>query len=183
VVSATQATHAVYYVFSTIHWTTIGISSTVIGTLWSIGVLAEILLFAYAGRIARHIGPAPLMMIGAGAALIRWSLTSLDPPLPVLFVLQSMHGLTFGATYLGAMEFMKRAIPPHMTATAQGIYASFSAGIGMGSGYLAAGPLYRAFGAHAYLGMAALSLAALGLGFLLLRHWRGGPLLSAPEGG
>jgi MFS transporter, PPP family, 3-phenylpropionic acid transporter len=179
--SATQAAHAVYYVFGTIHWTTIGISPTIIGTLWSIGVAAEMALFAYAWRITQHIGPAPLMAIGAAAACIRWTLTSFDPPLGLLFLLQAMHGLTFGATYLGAMEFMKRAFPPHMTATVQGVYASFSAGVGMGSGYLAAGPLYRTFGSGAYLGMATVSLIALALSMLLLQRWHGGGVLSSPE--
>lgn len=175
--SATQATHAVYYVFGTIHWTSIGISPTVIGTLWSIGVVAEMALFAYAWRITRHLEPGPLMAIGAAAACIRWTLTSFDPPLGLLFILQAMHGLTFGATYLGAMEFMKRAFPSHMTATVQGVYASFSAGVGMGGSYLAAGPLYRTFGSGAYLGMAALSFMALLLSLLLLRRWSGGGVL------
>lgn len=176
--SATQAAHAVYYVFGTIHWTSIGISPTIIGTLWSIGVVAEMVLFAYARRITQHLEPAPLIAIGAAAACIRWTLTSLDPPLGLLFILQAMHGLTFGATYLGAMEFMKRAFPSHMTATVQGVYASFSAGVGMGSGYLAAGPLYRTFGSDAYLGMAALSLMALVLSILLLQRWHGGGVLA-----
>jgi MFS transporter, PPP family, 3-phenylpropionic acid transporter len=179
--SATQAAHAVYYVFGTIHWTTVGISPTVIGMLWSIGVVAEMVLFAYAWRITRHLEPVPLMVIGAAAACIRWTLTSLDPPLGLLFLLQVTHGLTFGATYLGSMEFMKRAFPSHMTATVQGVYASFSAGVGMGGSYLAAGPLYRTFGSGAYLGMAALSLMALALSILLLQRWHGGGVLSSPE--
>ncbi len=178
--SAVQATHAVYYLFGTIHWTSIGISPTVVGVLWAVGVVAEIVLFAYAARVARHVGPVQLIAVGGAAAALRWTLTSFDPPLPLLFLLQLLHGLTFGATYLGAMNFMARAFPPQLAATAQGIYASFSAGIAMGSAYLAAGPLYRTFGASAYLSMAALSLVALALTLALLRRWDGGPL-SAPE--
>jgi PPP family 3-phenylpropionic acid transporter len=178
--SAVQATHAVYYLFGTIHWTSIGISPTLVGVLWAVGVVAEIVLFAYAARVARHVGPVQLIAVGGAAAALRWTLTSFDPPLPLLFVLQLLHGLTFGATYLGAMNFMGRAFPPQLAATAQGIYASFSAGIAMGSAYLAAGPLYRTFGASAYLSMAALSLVALALTLALLRRWDGGPL-SAPE--
>ncbi len=64
-----------------------------------------------------------------------------------------------------------------MAATVQGVYASFSAGIGMGSAYLAAGPLYRTFGATAYLGMAALALLGLALAALLLRRWDGGSVV------
>jgi PPP family 3-phenylpropionic acid transporter len=180
--SAIQATHAVYYLFGTIHWTAIGIPPTVIGALWSIGVVAEIVLFAFAARVAGRFGPVQLTMIGGVAALIRWICTSFDPPLGLLFLLQAMHGLTFGATYLGAMHFMVRAFPPHMAATVQGVYASFSAGIGMGSAYLAAGPLYHTFGATAYLGMALLALVGLVLTLMLGRRWGGGSVVSAPEG-
>jgi PPP family 3-phenylpropionic acid transporter len=144
--SAIQGAHAVYYLFGTIHWTAIGIPPTVIGTLWSIGVVAEIVLFAYAGRVARHLGPVQLTLVGGAAALFRWTATAFDPPLVLLFPLQILHGLTFGATYMGAMQFISRAFPPHMAATVQGVYASFSAGIGMGAAYLAAGPLTAPLG-------------------------------------
>jgi PPP family 3-phenylpropionic acid transporter len=175
--SAVQATHAVYYLFGSIHWVQIGISPTIVGTLWSIGVVAEIVLFAYAAHIARHIGPVQLILIGGLTAVLRWTLTGFDPPLALLFALQTLHAVTFAATYLGAMHFMTRAFPPNLAATAQGLYASFSAGVGMGSAYLAAGPLYRAFGGGAYFGMAMLGVVAVGLTLLLLRRWSGGLLL------
>jgi len=181
--SAIQAAHAVYYLFGTIHWTGTGLQPMVIGTLWSIGVVAEIVLFAFATKVSKHFGPAQLTLIGALAAVFRWTCTSLDPPLALLIPLQAMHGLTFGATYLGAMQFITRAFPPHMAATVQGVYASFSAGIGMGIAYLAAGPLYRTFGATAYLAMALLALLGLVLAAVLLRRWDGGSIVSAPEGG
>lgn len=181
--SAVQATHAVYYIFGTIHWTATGIAPSVIGALWAVGVIAEIALFAYAARIARRVGPVQLILIGAVAGLVRWSFTSLDPPLAALFALQLLHALTFGAAHLGAMQFIARVFPSHVAATAQGLYASFSAGLGMGSAYLAAGPLYRAFGGGAYLGMAAISLGAIVMTLLLMRIWSGGMLLSAPERG
>lgn len=181
--SAVQATHAVYYIFGTIHWTAIGIAPSVIGGLWAIGVIAEIALFAYAARLAQWVGPVQLILTGAVAGLLRWSLTSLDPPLAALFALQLLHALTFGAAHLGAMQFIARAFPAHVAATAQGLYASFSAGLGMGIAYLAAGPLYRAFGAGAYLGMAAISVGAIVAALLLMRLWSGGALFSTPERG
>jgi hypothetical protein len=47
--SLVQASHALYYGFSTIDWTTKGLSDTAIGSLWALGVIAEILLFAASG--------------------------------------------------------------------------------------------------------------------------------------
>ena len=174
--SAVQATHAVYYLFGTIHWTGIGISPTVVGMLWAIGVVTEIAVFAYGGRLVRSIGPMQLILIGGLTAALRWTLISFDPPLAALFVLQLTHGLTFGGTYLGTMIFMTRAFPPHVAATVQGLSSSFSAGVAIGSAYLAAGPLYRAFGAGAYLSMAGLAVVAVALTLALRRRWDGGIL-------
>lgn len=183
--STVQATHAVYYLFGTIHWIGIGISPVVVGALWCIGVIAEVALFAFSARIMRRIGPVELLLIGAVAAIVRWALTSFDPPLAALFALQVLHALTFGATFLGAMAFINRAFAPNAAATAQGLYASFAAGIAMGAAYLGAGPLYRSFGAGAYLGMALLGVLAVTLGLMLLRRWDGGLLYpqSEEEGG
>jgi PPP family 3-phenylpropionic acid transporter len=117
-----------------------------------------------------------LILIGGLTAALRWTLTSFDPPFAALFVLQLTHGLTFGGTYLGTMIFMTRAFPPHVAATVQGLSSSFSAGVAIGSAYLAAGPLYRAFGAGAYLSMAGLAVVAVALTLALKRRWDGGLL-------
>ena len=55
--SLVQASHALYYGFSTIDWTTKGLSDTAIGSLWALGVIAEILLFAASGFLSELIEP------------------------------------------------------------------------------------------------------------------------------
>jgi len=42
-----QASHAFYYGLGTLHWQSLGYSGLTIGLLWSIGVVAEIILFLY----------------------------------------------------------------------------------------------------------------------------------------
>ena len=176
--SAIQSAHAVYYIFGTLHWTSIGISPVVIGLLWAIGVIAEIALFAYAQRIGRWLGPAQLICLAGAVAVLRWLFTAYDPPLPVLFVLQSLHGLTFGAAHLGAMQFMDRALPQRLAASAQGLYASIAAGVVMGLASLSAGPLYHAYGGQAYLAMAAVACVGLAASVALMRQWSGELILS-----
>lgn len=174
---AVQSAHAVYYIFGTLHWNAAQISPTVIGALWAIGVIAEIVLFAYGARVNRWFGPVQLLAIAAAAAAIRWTITAFDPPLAVLFVVQAMHGLTYGAAHLGAMQFLTQAIPSRLAASAQGLYASITASVAMGLAALAAGPLYRAYGGQAYLAMAALGALGLVLAFVLMRRWNGGVIL------
>lgn len=178
--SAVQASHAVYYVFGTLHWQSIGISTGVIGMLWAVGVIAEIGLFAVSGRGAvAAIGPARLVWLGALAAALRWSVTSFDPPLAVLFGVQLLHGLTFGAAHLGAIHFISESVPESCAATAQGLYASVTAGIAMGAAMTAAGPLYAAFGGRAYLAMAIMGAVGTAGALLLMSRWRGQHLLSS----
>ncbi len=179
--STIQSAHALYYIFGTLHWTSIGISPAVIGLLWGVGVIAEIVLFAYAGWVGRWLGPAQLIGLAGAAAVLRWLFTAADPSLPLLFVLQSLHGLTFGAAHLGAMQFMGQALPHRLAASAQGLYASITAGVVMGLASLSAGPLYRAYGGRAYLAMAVLACIGLAASVALMRLWSGGLILSPRE--
>ena len=175
-----QASHGVYYAFGTIHWRSLGISPGVIGSLWAVGVIAEILMFMFSGRIVAAVGTVNLIALAGFAGIVRWSLTALSLPLIVLFPVQILHALTFGAAHLGAVHFISQAIPENASGTAQGLYAACSAGIAMGAAILASGPLYAAFGGYAYFAMAALSLVSLAGAILLSRQWQGGKLIATP---
>ena len=49
--SLVQASHAVYYGFSTLDWQATGYDGGVIGALWALGVMSEIALFALSARL------------------------------------------------------------------------------------------------------------------------------------
>ena len=159
--SALQASHQVYYGFGTLYWRSLGFSETTIGWLWAEGVVAEILLFWQGWRLLTRLGPAGLMALGGAAGIVRWSLAGLLPWLPFVAALQLLHALTFGASHLGAMHFLSRAVPPQAAASAQTVYAAISSGLGSGLVMAAAGGLYANYGGHAYLFMAVLSAAGL----------------------
>lgn len=180
--SATQGAHALYYAFGTLHWQSLGIGSEVIGLLWSIGVVFEIALFAVSRAVVAILGPTRLILIAAIASALRWSVTALDPPLGVLFAVQSLHALTFGAAHLGAVHFISEAVPEPLSATAQGLYAAIAAGLAMGGLLLASGPLYAAFGAHAFFVMGGFGVAATVAALVLARQWHGQRLVSMGVG-
>jgi PPP family 3-phenylpropionic acid transporter len=163
----TQASHALYYGFSTIDWRAAGLGGHSIGALWAIGVFAEICLFALSARLPVWIGPFALLAIGAGGGVLRWTAMALDPPAALLPLLQCLHGLSFGATHLGSIAFLARAAPAALGATAQ---ATFSTALGViMAGVLAvSGALYESFGSSGYAAMALI--AAAGGGFAVLAH-------------
>jgi MFS transporter, PPP family, 3-phenylpropionic acid transporter len=161
IAAALQASHQVYYGFGTLYWRSLGFSDAVIGALWAEGVVAEIVLFWLGSRLLARLGPLGLMMTGGAAGIVRWGLMGLIPGLLPAFALQLLHALTFGATHLGAMNYLSRTVPPGASASAQSLYSGASSGIGSGLVMLGAGALYATFGGRAYLFMTLLS--ALGL--------------------
>jgi len=164
-----QASHAVYYGFSTLHWRSLGFSETLIGALWAEGVIAEIILFAASGLFIHKIGAARLMALAGLAGVIRWSLAASTDQLEYIVILQLLHAFTFGAAHLGAMHFIAGRIDPKLSATTQSIYSAAAMGLGVGSGMYLAGYLYQDFGAQAYFAMAVFSALGGLLAFILRR--------------
>ncbi len=179
--SLIQSTHAVYYAFGTLNWQQLGYGENLIGVLWAVGVVAEIILFAFSARVLKRFSPASLLILGAGAAILRWTFTAFDPPLWALFGLQILHALTFCAAHLGAMYFVAAAAPKSLAATAQSLYGALSSGVIMGAVTLAAGPLYQAYGAHAYLLSAAAGALGLVGALYVAARWDGGTLIEETE--
>lgn len=175
-IGAVQASHATFYTFGAIHWREMGLSTAWIGGLWAVGVLTEIVLFAWSGRIAARLGPLLLLALGGSAAMVRWTAMSFSPGLPWLVPLQVLHGFTYGASHLGAIHFIGRAVPEVAGGTAQALYATVAAGVMHGLATLASGLAYARFGEGAYLAMSALSLVGLAATALLARLWHGGAL-------
>lgn len=172
-----QAAHAVYYTFGTLNWQRLGHGSSLIGVLWALGVISEILLFAFSGRVTARFGPASLLALGGAAGVLRWTAIAFNPGIWLLAPLQCLHGLTFGATHIAAMQFITRATPPHLAVTAQGVYAAISTGIVIGGVTYASGFGYAAFGSLAFLGMAGLCAMGLVCALRLRRAWTGGALI------
>jgi PPP family 3-phenylpropionic acid transporter len=165
--SLTQGSHALFYGFSVLDWRAAGLDGLTIGTLWGLGVLAEIVLFAFSPRLPAAFGPTVLLMIGSAGAVLRWTMMAFEPAAALLPALQVLHALSFGATHLGAMGFLARAVPPVLAATAQGVLGT-CAGLVMAAATGLSGLLYGASGDVAYLAMAAMALA--GLAFALGAH-------------
>lgn len=172
-----QLSHMIYYGFATLHWQAAGLSGTMIGWLWAIGVVAEVALFAFSNRVVAWCGPGRLLVIAGAAGALRWAVLAITTePLP-LMAAQTLHAATFGAMHLGAMHFITRAAPPGMSARAQALYSSMTIGLVAGLGMLAAGWLYQTLAGGAFLVMAGASAAGGAASLILLRRWSGGAIV------
>ncbi len=164
-----QSSHAMLYGFSALHWQGIGHSGTVIGLLVATGVVAEIVLFWFSSVVLARVGAVRLLMLAAGAGIVRWVVLAGDPPLTALFAMQALHGLTFGAAHLGAITYIHTRVPERLAATGQSIHAGVTMGLFMTPAMAFSGWLYAQAGARAWLAMAAMCALALGLAVALRR--------------
>lgn len=177
--SLVMGSHGVYYNFSTLVWREQGVADGLIGVLWAVAVVVEILFLLTATRFVSRLGAMGLLFLGAAGALVRWLLMATAPEGILLLLSQSTHALSFAATHLGCMMFLERTVPPRLAATAQGLFGALSSGLFIGFSVLVGGYALSSWGALTYLVPASFAFAGFG-GFILLRQvWRGERLETA----
>ncbi len=170
--SLIQASHAVMYGFATVQWSAKGFGGTAIGLLWAIGVIAEILLFAMSRVAVARIGDVNMILLGGSGALLRWTMMAFDSPTALLPILQCFHGLSFGATHLGAMHVLARIADRGSPAAAQGDFSALQA-VTFAAAMGVSGVLVETLGTLAYLAMAAVAAVGLVTAAGGRRIWRG----------
>ncbi|MCG6207695.1 MFS transporter [Rhodopseudomonas sp. HC1] len=168
-----QGSHAAYYTFGSIVWQGAGYDGKTIASLWILGVLAEIVVFALSPRL--RIAPSLMMLIGALSAVVRWLITAQDPPLAVLIAVQVLHGSTFGLTQLGTMGLLVRHAPGHVIARAQGYFTACT-GLAMSSAAMLSGLLFAHIGLAVYDLMAAMALTGALVVLLARRRFETAPV-------
>ncbi|MDO8978375.1 MAG: MFS transporter [Afipia sp.] len=151
-----QGSHAAYYGFASITWQNAGLSGLTIAVLWSLGVIAEIVVFAISPRFT--LSPQVLVLIGAASGVLRWVITAQEPRIEVLAVVQLMHGLTFGITQVGVVALIVRSVPHHVIASAQG-YMVATQGATTSLTMICSGLIYARVGEGVYYAMAVMALA------------------------
>jgi PPP family 3-phenylpropionic acid transporter len=161
-----QGSHAAYYVFASIAWQQASLGGLTIAGLWSLGVLAEIVVFAVSPRFTLH--PALLVVVAALCAVARWAITAQDLPIAALAVVQLAHGLTFGLTMVGTMGLMVLHVPVHIMARGQG-YLAACTGIVSSIASIVSGVIFARYGQGVYYLMAAMALSG-GVVMWLARH-------------
>ena len=156
-----QSAHAFYYAFSTLAWKRQGIPEDMTGVLWAVGVSAEIVFLWFLEPWRRRMGPRHLLTLGAIAEIIRWGALSTSPPLWLLFPLQTLHALSYAATFLASLLLVERLSTPRTASAAQALNSALSGGVLSGLATMASGPLFDHFGAKGYLLMAAMCAVGL----------------------
>ncbi len=172
--------HAVQFGFGSLHWKAAGHPDWLIGVLWAESVVAEIVLFAFGGKLVERLGASRLLVIAGVLGCVRWAALAASTDLWVIVPAQLLHAANFGAMHLGAMLYIARAVPPGFANMAQSLYSGITVGAIMGGAMLLAGYLYETDPNAAYWSAAAMSLAGAGVALGLAFVWRGRVIEPAP---
>ena len=175
------ASHSVLYSFGTLTWRAAGIDDVTISALWAESVAIEIVLMLFGGWLLKRLGPCGLIALGLGAGAVRWTGMAFTTELWALVFLQALHSCTFAANHLGAMAFLQRALPAHGAAIGQSLYYALGTGLTQALVFQFSGLLYSQYGQLAFLAMSLVSAIGMCSLLLLVRTWKGGPLVGADE--
>jgi PPP family 3-phenylpropionic acid transporter len=171
-----QLSHAPYYGFFSLLLSREGYSSTAIGYLWALGVIAEILFFAVAHHVLERFSLRSVLVVSMLLAALRWLMIGFGAGSVTMLVLaQCLHAATFGSFHAAGIEFVRRHFGYADQGQGQALYSAISFGAGGALGALGSGWLWDR-SQHAVFLLAALGAAA---GAVLLRAGMGGDLVGA----
>jgi PPP family 3-phenylpropionic acid transporter len=141
------AAHGPFYFFYSIHLVDAGYGKSLVGALWSLGVVAEIVVFVYMPRLQQAFTLRSILLASLAIAVVRflligWAVDSLA----LLVLAQLMHAATFGAFHAGGVAMLNRWFAPQHQARVQALYGSISFGAGGLFGGLLAGQTWDSLG-------------------------------------
>lgn len=151
------AAHGTWYVFFSIHLADAGYSKTMIGALWTVGVLAEIVLFLRLPQLLARFPLRALLLASFACAVVRFLAIGWGSGwLAVLVAAQLLHAFTFGAFHAASVAAVHRLFPGAVQARGQALFSSLCYGVGGTVGSLAAGATWEALGPAPSFGIGAL---------------------------
>ncbi|MBH3071472.1 3-phenylpropionate MFS transporter [Serratia marcescens] len=159
-VTLLQGAHAGYYSFGSIYWQEAGYSASTIGYLWSLGVVAEVIIFASSNVLFRRWNARNLLLLSACCGVLRWSLMAYSTELGWLLLIQILHCGTFTVCHLAAMRFIA-ARQGQEVIQLQAVYSALAMGGGIAVMTVLAGFLFEHWQGGVFWVMAAVAVPAL----------------------
>lgn len=140
--------HGPYYTFYTIFLEEQGYSSHMIGILWAVGVIAEIIIFLLMHRMLPTFGARKLLVVTLLLTTMRWLLIGFYvDSLAMLLLAQLLHAFSFGVFHSVGISLVHEYFTGSHQGRGQALYASMSFGAGVAVGSLISGLLWDSMGA------------------------------------
>ncbi|CAG1022587.1 putative 3-phenylpropionic acid transporter [Patescibacteria group bacterium] len=164
-----QLAHAPYYAFYSIYLKHYDYSASYTGLLWTLGVVAEIVLFIYMQQLLKRISLRVLLLCSLLLSVLRWWLIAYYVNIEAIIIgAQLLHAATFGGTHIAAMHLIYHYFGEAHQGKGQALYTSLSFGLGGVLGSLYAGYAWETQSPEFVFLIAAMCCA---LAFLLAYIW------------
>ena len=155
------AAHGALYAFYSIYLEDAGYSKSVIGTLWTLGVVAEVVVFLRLPQLMRRFSLRVLLIASFGCAALRFLAIGWGVEwIALLAAAQLLHAATFGAYHAASIAAVHRLFPGRIAGRGQALFSSLSYGLGGAIGTLLAGWSWVAIGPSSSFAVSALFGAA-----------------------
>ena len=156
-----QMSHGPYYTFFSIHLENLGFSKLATGSLWALGVLAEVGLFVVMHHLMRRF-TIPWILTGSLLlAALRWLIIGLcGDSMFWLVIAQCLHAASFGSFHAASIAWVHRQFGEAMAGQGQALYSSLGFGAGWAVGAGLSGLLWPVWGAGLFFAASLVSLAS-----------------------
>ncbi len=135
--------HAPFYSFYSNYLHQVGFSTTEIGLLWSVGVIAEIIMFAFANRLLTRFSWRTLVSLCLVLTGARWMVVGLLPhSFTAQFLAQTIHAFSFGLFHMIAMRIIFQNFSMGQQGRGQAMYSTMW-GLGVAIGSILAGRYWQ----------------------------------------
>jgi PPP family 3-phenylpropionic acid transporter len=132
--------HGVLYNFYSIYLSEHGYSKGMIGMLWAVGVICEIVIFMLMPSIMKTFSLKTVMLTSLFLAVIRFGLIGVAVDnIWLLILAQTLHAATFGSFHAASVEVITQFFNGRHQAKGQAIYNSVAYGVGGTIGGVAGG--------------------------------------------
>ena len=123
--SLIQGSHAAYYVYSVLYWTSLGIPVSQTSLLWGVAVVAEILLFFFSRRLLQNWKVTTIFYLATFACIVRWLGLAAANAIWLIAILQLLHSLTYAVAHYGMVRYITTQPQAHISKL-QALYNGFS---------------------------------------------------------
>lgn len=168
-----QISHGPYYVFFSIYLKEYHYSGAATGSLWALGVIAEVILFVFMHRLIQRFSLRNILLTSLLLSVCRWCLIAWAVEnMWLLVVAQLLHAASFGSSHIAAIHLVHRYFGTDHQGKGQALYSSLSFGLGAMIGSLYSGFFWVSMGSQwVYSVAAVISFLAL----IIALIWVGKP--------
>lgn len=153
-----QISHGPYYTFYTIYLEQHNYSRSLIGQLWALGVVAEIIVFLFMHHWLPRFGLRLVLLVSLLLSTLRWLIIGFYPDsMTLLLFAQCLHAASFGSFHAAAITWIHYYFTGKNQGRGQALYSSIGFGLGGAIGSLFSGYFWLYPGPTATFSMAALA--------------------------